>query len=70
MAPRKNKPLAKERVCSDPFIVDDDDSVANSDDDYEEVSVLLLMLFLYSDLILPVENPQETPLNIVWKRKR
>ena len=67
MAPWKSKPLAKERVCSDPFIVDDNDSVANSDDDYEEL-VLLIMFFQYQD-ITPVEIQWEMPLTIVWRRK-
>lgn len=44
MAPRKSKTSTKERVCSDPFIVDDDDSIAGSDDDdYKE----LILLFIF-----------------------
>ena len=46
MAPCKSKASTKERVCSDPFIVDDDDSVADSDDDdYEEFLYLLNVLY-------------------------
>jgi hypothetical protein len=46
MAPRKTRTSTKERVCSNPFIVDDDDSIAGSEDDYEE-SVLLSVMVLY-----------------------
>jgi hypothetical protein len=45
MAPRKSKTLAKEHVCSDPFIVDDDESVEGSDDDdYEELVLLFIFI--------------------------
>jgi hypothetical protein len=40
MARAKTKSSAKDRICSDPFIVDDDDghSAVASEDDYEAVS--------------------------------
>ena len=48
MAPRKSRTSAKEHVCSDPFIVDDDESVEGSDDDdYEE----LVLLFIFINVL-------------------
>jgi hypothetical protein len=73
MPPRKSKTSTKERICSDPFIVDDDDSVEGSnDDDYEE-SVLLFMFDKYSVLTTfsyPVKSQLEMILIRVWRKKR
>ena len=52
MAPRKSKASTKERVCSDPFIVNDDDSVAGSEDDDYEESVLLFIFIKCSVLTI------------------
>jgi len=44
MAPRKSKTSTKERVCSDPFIVDDDSVAGSDDDDYEELVLLFIFI--------------------------
>jgi hypothetical protein len=58
MARRKTKSSGKDRICSDPFIVDenDGDSAVASDDDYEAISNDESVFFLFFVMSLTIYN--------------
>lgn len=67
MPPRKSKTSIKERICSDPFIADDDDSIEGSDDDDYEESVLLF-IFVKCSVLTTLSYPVESQLEMILMR--